>query len=486
MSFLVTSPDVLSSAAKDLANIGSTITEARTVALPATTSLLPAAADEVSEAIASLFAGHGQSFQALSATVSQFHEQFVQSLSRGAASYLGAEAANASPLQQLQQGELGLGSGLAGRELAFNHTLLGGEVALEQQIFGTDSALNGGVNRVFNAFNLLFGTGEQTANSLVGVQAPVGLTAGLLTGTGAQVFNGGQIGGLEGVFDQGLAGFADFTGLLGSNPLGVSSPAGFLAQLQQSQLSFNANMVNHQLNLDHILLTGELRWEQGTFGTDSALNGVVNRGFNAVNLLVGTGQQTVDSLLGAQVPTNFASGLLTGSGNQVFNGGQIGGLVGAFDQSLAGTADFAGLLAGGGSPAAAAHSLAAAPVDPVGAFLGNVAAGQLHFNTNLVGHELGFNSWVINHELAFENSYLGAGAFNGGENRVFNTENLFIGTGEELLNSVVGATNWSPAGLTASLLTGSSAQVFNGGAIAGLEGIIDQGLAANADLAGLI
>jgi hypothetical protein len=43
---------------------------------------------------------------------------------------------------------------------------------------------------------------------------PVGLTASLLTGSGAQVFNGGQIGGLEGVFDQSRAGTADFAGLL--------------------------------------------------------------------------------------------------------------------------------------------------------------------------------------------------------------------------------------------------------------------------------
>lgn len=46
------------------------------------------------------------------------------------------------------------------------------------------------------------------------------------------------------------------------------------------------------------------------------------------------------------MPANFISGLLTGSGAQTFNGGQIGGLVGAFDQSMMVGADVVGLLTG--------------------------------------------------------------------------------------------------------------------------------------------
>ena len=115
--------------------------------------------------------------------------------------------------------------------------------------------------------------------------------------------------------------------------------------------------------------------EQQLFGgSDSALNGALNRGFNAVNLTVGTVQQTADSLLGVTVPSNFYANLLTGSGAQVFNGGQIGGLAGVFDQSLMVPTDLAGLLAGDGSPAQAA--LALSPT-------GQLQQTELNFDGNL-------------------------------------------------------------------------------------------------------
>jgi hypothetical protein len=49
------------------------------------------------------------------------------------------------------------------------------------------------------------------ASFLTGVQAPAIST--LLTGSSAQVFNAGNIGGIEGVFNQSLAAGADFAGL---------------------------------------------------------------------------------------------------------------------------------------------------------------------------------------------------------------------------------------------------------------------------------
>lgn len=55
MSFLIAVPDRLATAATDLAGLGSTITEANAAAAAATTGVLPAAADEVSAAIAALF-----------------------------------------------------------------------------------------------------------------------------------------------------------------------------------------------------------------------------------------------------------------------------------------------------------------------------------------------------------------------------------------------------------------------------------------------
>ncbi len=377
MSFLSAVPQLIAQAANDVAGIGSTINEANTAASAATTGLLAPAADEVSEAVAALFASHGQTFQALSAQVAHFHDQFVQLLNAGAASYAGAEAANASPLQallsqgpfgQLEQAELSFGSNMVSRQMSFDHSLLTTEVGLEQQLFGTDSALNGALNRSFNAVNLLVGTGQQTADSLLGVTVPSNFYANLLTGSGAQVFNGGQIGGLTGVLDQSLMVPADLVGLLAGNgspapsACGLSAlaaaPASPFGQLEQAELNFGSNLVNGQMSFDHSLLTHEVGLEQQLFGgSDSALNGALNRGFNAVNLTVGTVQQTADSLLGVTVPSNFYANLLTGSGAQVFNGGQIGGLAGVFDQSLMVPTDLAGLLAGNGSPAQAALAL---------------------------------------------------------------------------------------------------------------------------------
>ncbi|KAA1249664.1 PE family protein, partial [Mycobacterium simiae] len=101
MSFLIAVPEVLGSAAVDLADIGSTLSAANTAAAAQTTGVLAAAQDEVSAAIAALFSGHGQTYQALSTQAAAFHAQFVQALTAGAGAYAGAEAASASPLQQL-------------------------------------------------------------------------------------------------------------------------------------------------------------------------------------------------------------------------------------------------------------------------------------------------------------------------------------------------------------------------------------------------
>ncbi len=62
----------------------------------------------------------------------------------------------------------------------------------------------------------------------------------------------------------------------------------------------------------------------------------MNRSYNAFNLLVGTGEQSINNLSGALVSQPaFNQTLLTGSDLQVFNSGQFGGLVGSFDQTLA-------------------------------------------------------------------------------------------------------------------------------------------------------
>ena len=94
MSTLIATPELITMAAKDLSNIGSTLSAAKSAAAAPTTGVLAAAEDEVSAAIAVVFSAHGQRFQALSAQAAAFHDQFVQTLTAGAGSYVGAEAAN--------------------------------------------------------------------------------------------------------------------------------------------------------------------------------------------------------------------------------------------------------------------------------------------------------------------------------------------------------------------------------------------------------
>jgi hypothetical protein len=89
----------MTSAASDLATIGSNVSAAHMVAAARTTAVIPAAADEVSASIAHLFSQHAASYQALAGRAAAFQEQFAQHLSAGAFSYTDVEAALAAFLQ---------------------------------------------------------------------------------------------------------------------------------------------------------------------------------------------------------------------------------------------------------------------------------------------------------------------------------------------------------------------------------------------------
>ncbi|MGO9926550.1 MAG: PE family protein [Mycobacterium sp.] len=95
MSFVTTQPEMLSTAAGDLASIGSALTAQNAAAAAPTTGVVPAAADEVSAVTAAQFAMHGQTYQAVSAQAAAIHDQFVAMLGSSAASYAATEAANA-------------------------------------------------------------------------------------------------------------------------------------------------------------------------------------------------------------------------------------------------------------------------------------------------------------------------------------------------------------------------------------------------------
>src|ERR1700739_3779386 len=99
-SFVIASPDVFATTSQDLAGIGSAIRAANAAAAPSTTSVVSAAADEVSAAISAVFGVHGQEYQGLSAQGGKFYDDFGQALSGGGAMYAAAEVANASPLRE--------------------------------------------------------------------------------------------------------------------------------------------------------------------------------------------------------------------------------------------------------------------------------------------------------------------------------------------------------------------------------------------------
>lgn len=93
--------------------------------------------------------------------------------------------------------------------------------------------------------NLVVSTGENALNSALGVETvvPSEITASLLTGVAGSptdptnIFDTGDLGGLEGSFDQGLAAFADGLGLTPAQlsdafAPGIFDPTAFTAAIQ--------------------------------------------------------------------------------------------------------------------------------------------------------------------------------------------------------------------------------------------------------------
>ncbi|WP_341552401.1 PecA family PE domain-processing aspartic protease [Mycobacterium ulcerans] len=107
MAQLSVAPPWLVSAAQDLQSIGSTLAAANGAAAGPTTVLATAAADEVSTAIAALFAGHAREYHSLSGHFGAFNQQFVQALNSASGAYASAEAQSASLLQTVGRDVLG-------------------------------------------------------------------------------------------------------------------------------------------------------------------------------------------------------------------------------------------------------------------------------------------------------------------------------------------------------------------------------------------
>lgn len=230
MSYLVTTPEYVSAAATDLANIGSTIRAANASASGPTTAMVAAGADEVSAAVSAVFSEYGQAYQALSAQAEAFHQQFVQLMTAAGGTYAAAEAANIAPLQTVQQ-ELSaavnaptqVGSALAGANLG-----------------GLTRGLTSGLGN-------LAGLGSAASlGNLVGLTGLGGLTnLGGLANVG-NLTNLGGLGNLGGITNLGgltnPAGLANLGGLTGG--LANLNVGGDLSRLANVPYNLFADVAN--------------------------------------------------------------------------------------------------------------------------------------------------------------------------------------------------------------------------------------------------
>ncbi len=96
MAYVLAQPQVMATAAADLAAVGATVNEAAAAAAGRTTGVVAAAADEVSAAVTTLFNARAREWQALMGRVAVFHSDFVHTLATGGNAYANAEAASAA------------------------------------------------------------------------------------------------------------------------------------------------------------------------------------------------------------------------------------------------------------------------------------------------------------------------------------------------------------------------------------------------------
>lgn len=241
MSYLIAAPDVLTFAAAEAAGIGSSIRAASLSALAPTSTLAAAAADEVSEAIASLFSGHALDYQALSKQVAAFHEEFVLAVNAASGAYAAAEVINAGPLQPVVDGVLDvinlptnlfLGRPLIGD--GYNGTPGTGQDG------GAGGILwgNGGAG---GSAGLIGQTGGRGGDAGLIGNGGVGGTGGLRSGTGGAGGTGGLLwgnggaggtGGIGGsISPAGTGGIGGWSLSLFGNPGAPGSPGAYYTNL---------------------------------------------------------------------------------------------------------------------------------------------------------------------------------------------------------------------------------------------------------------
>ena len=101
MTYVLTRPQAMATAAANVAGIGSALKEANVTAAGPTTRVLAAAADEVSAAAATLFSSYARGYQALTKQAAAFHDEFAQVLAAAGHAYAETEAAASGALGAL-------------------------------------------------------------------------------------------------------------------------------------------------------------------------------------------------------------------------------------------------------------------------------------------------------------------------------------------------------------------------------------------------
>jgi PE family len=499
VSFLIAAPQLIADAASNLANLGSTIGSANFAAVAATSGVMPAAADEVSAEIASLFSAHAAGYQQLSAQAAAFHEQFVQVLTSGAATYASAEAnvvqtlASATPALGIDFSggitglEASLSADLAGLGGSLNAALsgsLGGSLSglaplgatLTANLGGGLTALEQtGANLATSIGTGISGLGASLTAGLPGITAGLNglsgsLNAALSGGLGASLAGLGPLGanlaaglsgGLSGLAPLGAALTADITGL-GAN-LSAAFPG--LA----ASLSGSLNGLSGALNA---ALGGTLG--AGLPGLSAGLSGLLQTGANlAANLgaALPTGLPALLASIGAafgitpSLGVNIAAGLngLGASLSAALNGGLSVGLSG-----------LPTLLANAIAPFQTLFS-ATTPA----AFLTQLGAMETAFNTALYNGEINLNLGLSGLEASLETALFGGiGAFAGVPDSIFDFWNtLLLGVPELGIDSVLGlqlsnvfGAGFSAPWITTSLLVGQANPVL--GSLGTLGGVL--------------
>ncbi len=228
-SYVLATPQALTTVSADLAGIGQAIRSASSVAAPSTTRVLAAAQDEISTAIAGLFGGYARQFQARSTQASAFHDQFVRALNGAGGAYAATEAANASPLQTLEQDVLGMIN--APSQMLTGRPLIGD---------GANAAPGTGGNGGDGGW--LWGSGGNGGSGAPGGAGGAGGSAGLwghggAGGAGGDAVTPGAAGGIGGAGGaNGLIGGGN-GGIGGAGGAGVAGGAGGIGGAGGANLS---------------------------------------------------------------------------------------------------------------------------------------------------------------------------------------------------------------------------------------------------------